>query len=175
MLRRPPHPEQFERSATAFLAPAERQALHAGAMAAPRDTVLRKLSRVLVLELNAARITGSLTAADSAGRWTEFVDRTREPGCWDSLATNYPPLLPRLRRPGGCRYEEFRTDAARRGRPPAARPAPEDPATVELRGVGFRYQGADRDALTGIDLTIHSGQMVAWSTRTGPARRAWRR
>lgn len=108
-----PAPEQFERSATAFLAPAgielaealattglapaERQALHAGAMAALHDTVLRKISRVLVLELNAARITGSLTATDSAGRWTEFVDRTREPGYWDSLATNYPPLLPRLR------------------------------------------------------------------------------
>jgi ATP-binding cassette, subfamily B, bacterial len=58
-------------------------------------------------------------------------------------------------------YEEFHTDAARRGRPPAARPAPEDPATVELRGVGFRYHGADRDALTGIDLTIHRGQVVA--------------
>lgn len=108
-----PAPEQFERSATAFLAPAgvelaealtttglapaERQALHAGAMAALHDTVLRKISRVLVLELNAARITGTLTAADSAGRWREFVDRTREPGYWDSLATNYPPLLPRLR------------------------------------------------------------------------------
>ena len=58
-------------------------------------------------------------------------------------------------------YEEFRADAARRVRPPAARPAPADPGLIELRDVGFRYQGADRDALAGIDLTIHRGQVVA--------------
>lgn len=103
--------EQFERSATALLAaadthlttaltglaPAERDAIRAGAMTALHETVLRKISRVLVLELNAARLTGSLTAADSAGRWAEFVDRTCEPGYWDSLAPRYPTLLPRLR------------------------------------------------------------------------------
>lgn len=103
--------EQFERSATAFLAPAaaeltsalvrtglaaaEQAAIRTGAMAALHDTVLRKISRVLVLELNAARITGSLTAADSAGRWAEFVDRTCVPGYWASLR-RYPPLLGRL-------------------------------------------------------------------------------
>ena len=48
--------------------------------------MLRKVSRVLVLELNAARITGALTAADSTGRWTEFVDRTCQPDYWDTLA-----------------------------------------------------------------------------------------
>lgn len=58
-------------------------------------------------------------------------------------------------------YEEFRDDAARRSRQPTGRPAPVDPAVVELRGIGFRYQGAERDALTGIDLTIHKGQVVA--------------
>lgn len=104
--------EQFERSATAFLAPAhaelahalagtgltppERDVVHAGAMAALHDTVLRKISRVLVLELNAARLTGTLTAADSAGRWAEFVDRTREPGYWATLDATYPPLRHRL-------------------------------------------------------------------------------
>lgn len=58
-------------------------------------------------------------------------------------------------------YEEFRDDAARRSRPPTGRSAPADPAVIELRGIGFRYQGADRDALTGVDLTIHRGQVVA--------------
>ncbi len=105
--------EQFERSATAFLAPAdadlaaalagtglaaaEQAALHTGAMTALHETVLRKVSRVLVLELNAARLTGTLTATDSAGRWAEFVARTCEPGYWESLGTHYPTLLPRLR------------------------------------------------------------------------------
>jgi type 2 lantibiotic biosynthesis protein LanM len=105
--------EQFERSATAFLtpadaeltaalartglAPAEQAAVRAGAMTALHETVLRKVSRVLVLELNAARLTGSLAADDSAGRWAEFVARTCEPGYWDSLGTHYPTLLPRLR------------------------------------------------------------------------------
>lgn len=103
--------EQFERSATALLAPAdahlttaltglapaEREPVRAGAMAALHETVLRKVSRVLVLELNAARVTGSLAAADSAGRWAEFVDRTCEPGYWDTLTPRYPTLLPRLR------------------------------------------------------------------------------
>jgi ABC-type multidrug transport system fused ATPase/permease subunit len=58
-------------------------------------------------------------------------------------------------------YEAFRADAVRRSRPATGRAAPADPKLVELRGVGFRYQGANRDALTGVDLTIHRGQVVA--------------
>jgi ABC-type multidrug transport system fused ATPase/permease subunit len=58
-------------------------------------------------------------------------------------------------------YEAFRADAVARSRPPTDRPAPSDPQRIELTGVGFRYQGADRDALRDIDLTIHSGQVVA--------------
>lgn len=106
--------EQFDRSAAALLAPplagfaadlrgiaglgaTERDAIAAGTGAALQQTVLRKISRVLVLELNAARLTGTLTAADSAGRWTEFVDRTCAPGYWDTLDHHYPALRPRLR------------------------------------------------------------------------------
>ncbi len=58
-------------------------------------------------------------------------------------------------------YEAFRADAAARSRPPTDRVAPADPQRIELSGVGFRYQGSDRDALRDIDLTIHSGQVVA--------------
>ena len=60
-----------------------------------RNTLHRKLARVLVLELNAARVTGRLTAADRAARWDE-VHRAHHP----------PRLLGR----------------ARRALPPAARP-----------------------------------------------------
>lgn len=92
----------LDRLATALaavdgLTPADRAAIHSGATEVLRDVVLRKVSRVLVLELNAARITGSLDAGDSAGRWTEFVDRTCRPGYWATLAEHYPTLLPRLR------------------------------------------------------------------------------
>ncbi|MGX7826213.1 ABC transporter ATP-binding protein [Actinokineospora sp. 24-640] len=58
-------------------------------------------------------------------------------------------------------YEAFRADALARARPPTDHPAPADPARVELRGVGFGYQGAAAPALSGIDLTIHRGQVVA--------------
>jgi lantibiotic modifying enzyme len=105
--------EQFDRTVEAYLRPtfdllaavlsgigglaaAERAAIHHGAAAALRETVLRKVSRVLVLELNAARITGTLTAADSAGRWSEFVDRTCQPGYWAGIAEHYPALARRL-------------------------------------------------------------------------------
>jgi ABC-type multidrug transport system fused ATPase/permease subunit len=58
-------------------------------------------------------------------------------------------------------YEAFRADALARTRPRTDLPAPADPARIELSGVGFRYEGAARPALSGIDLTIHSGQIVA--------------
>lgn len=58
-------------------------------------------------------------------------------------------------------YAAFRADALARTRARTARQAPADPARIELSGVGFRYADADRPALSGIDLTIHSGQIVA--------------
>jgi ATP-binding cassette subfamily B protein len=58
-------------------------------------------------------------------------------------------------------YQTFLADAAARSRPPTGLPAPAAPDRIELAGVGFRYRGADRDAVTGVDLTIHNGQVVA--------------
>jgi ABC-type multidrug transport system fused ATPase/permease subunit len=34
-------------------------------------------------------------------------------------------------------------------------------AAIEFRGVGFRYPGADRPALSGLDLTVQAGELVA--------------
>ncbi|RBQ18780.1 hypothetical protein DP939_16295 [Spongiactinospora rosea] len=39
--------------------------------------------------------------------------------------------------------------------------APEPLRTLRLRAAGFRYPGAGADALTGIDLDLHAGQVVA--------------
>ncbi|MFC6009790.1 ATP-binding cassette domain-containing protein [Nocardia lasii] len=38
---------------------------------------------------------------------------------------------------------------------------PVGPLPVSLHGVGYRYEGAQTDALAGIDLTIHPGEFVA--------------
>ncbi|MFE1502302.1 thiol reductant ABC exporter subunit CydD [Streptomyces albidoflavus] len=45
--------------------------------------------------------------------------------------------------------------------PQAAGPAPESPFPVELRGVAARHPGQERDALTGIDLTVTEGRRIA--------------
>ncbi len=79
------------------LADSERAAIRAGAATALYQVAHRKAGRVLVLELNAARITGRLTAEDSAARWAEFAELSASPHYWDSLTGHYPPLLPRLR------------------------------------------------------------------------------
>jgi type 2 lantibiotic biosynthesis protein LanM len=79
-----------------LLGAGERQAVVAGASAAIADAVRRKVSRLLLLELNAARVTGSLQAPDSAGRWSEFLERSAHRSFWDSLSPHYPTLLPRL-------------------------------------------------------------------------------
>jgi len=61
------------------------------------DTLRRKVNRVLVLELNAARITGKLTAPDAAGRWTEFLRTASRPEFWHGLTEHYPSLVDRLK------------------------------------------------------------------------------
>jgi class II lanthipeptide synthase len=78
------------------LAGAERAAITDGAAAALYQVAHRKLSRVLIVELNAARITGRLAAGDPAARWEEFLEISSSRHYWESLARHYPPLLPRL-------------------------------------------------------------------------------
>src|SRR6185503_4343552 len=60
-------------------------------------TVLHsKVSRLLVLELNAARVTGRLSAENSEQRWQQFLELSSQQSFWDNLATNYSSLLPRV-------------------------------------------------------------------------------
>ncbi len=82
----------------AQLSDAERQAVSEGTAAALRQEVWRKVSRVLVLELNAARVTGQLTAATPRERWHEWLTTATTPGFWDSLTGRYPTMVSRLRR-----------------------------------------------------------------------------
>lgn len=55
-----------------------------------------KLSRVLVLELNAARVTGRLTAEDPKERWNQFLELSSHRSFWGDLNIHYPPLLARV-------------------------------------------------------------------------------
>ncbi|MEU7898610.1 type 2 lanthipeptide synthetase LanM family protein [Nonomuraea sp. NPDC049152] len=78
------------------LTPAERRAVLAGAARSVEEDVRRKITRVLVLELNAARLSGRLTAADPAARWEEWKRSVAEPAFWHALAVPYPGMMARL-------------------------------------------------------------------------------
>ena len=58
------------------------------------STVLHtKVSRLLVLELNAARVTGQLCGESSEQRWQHFLELSSRQSFWDDLTSNYPSLL----------------------------------------------------------------------------------
>lgn len=58
-----------------------------------------KVGRLLLLELNAARVTGRLGEDGSAQeRWERFIELASQRGFWDGLRPHYPTLLPRVRR-----------------------------------------------------------------------------
>jgi type 2 lantibiotic biosynthesis protein LanM len=60
-------------------------------------TVLHtKVSRLLILELNAARVTGRLSGENSEQRWQEFIELSSQRSFWDDLVNHYPTLLSRV-------------------------------------------------------------------------------
>jgi type 2 lantibiotic biosynthesis protein LanM len=79
------------------LAPNERQVV----LGAVRETLCEalhaKLSRLLILELNAARVTGQLQGADKHARWQDFLRLSSRPDFWHGLSAKYPDLERRIR------------------------------------------------------------------------------
>jgi type 2 lantibiotic biosynthesis protein LanM len=60
-------------------------------------TVLHtKVSRLLVLELNAARVTGRLSGETPERRWQQFLELSSRQSFWDGLVNHYPSLLSRV-------------------------------------------------------------------------------
>jgi len=60
-------------------------------------TVLHtKVSRLLVLELNAARVTGRLSGENAEERCQQFLELSSRQSFWDELANHYPSLLSRV-------------------------------------------------------------------------------
>ncbi|MGD0607747.1 MAG: DUF4135 domain-containing protein [Streptosporangiaceae bacterium] len=79
------------------LGPAERAVILESTRATLCDALLRKVNRVLVLELNIARVTGKLTADDPAARWSQFLRMSEGLPFWESLSGQYPTMLDQLR------------------------------------------------------------------------------
>src|ERR1700752_1478709 len=60
-------------------------------------TVLHsKVSRLLILELNAARVTGRLSGDNPEQRWQQFLELSSQRSFWDDLANQYPSLSSRV-------------------------------------------------------------------------------
>jgi type 2 lantibiotic biosynthesis protein LanM len=78
------------------LGSAERQALLDATRRVLLDGSSRRLTRLLLVELHAAKLAGSLLADDSAGRWHEFVTRACEPSFWAETYEHYLGLRARL-------------------------------------------------------------------------------
>ncbi|RCG27099.1 type 2 lantipeptide synthetase LanM [Sphaerisporangium album] len=78
------------------LAEAEAGVIRKGAAEALEETVRRKVTRVLLLELNAARISGRLTEETPQLRWREWKASAETPEFWSSLTAHYPTMLSRL-------------------------------------------------------------------------------
>ncbi len=71
-------------------------------MAAAEEAFLfrlsRRLNRVLILELNAARVEGRLDGATSRERWLDFFDTSKTHEFWDYCFTEYADLRSRIER-----------------------------------------------------------------------------
>jgi type 2 lantibiotic biosynthesis protein LanM len=142
------------------LSAAERQAVLTGTGESVRSAVGGKVNRLLLLEFNAARVTGQLSAEDGAGRWAEFVDRASRIDYWTLLEEHYPTLLHRLaalisgRASAGLEFA--RRFAANRGRfGPLGLPAQPELTEVSF-GAGDTHRGGRSVAM----VTLAEGRLV---------------
>ena len=128
-------------------------------------------TRILLLEALESSMRGTLRAVEAAGAGEQFVDtweRTLEImvrlwWVWIGGAVFVATVGTALLCFGIFSVVERRSTWATRSvdwpeQDPSAEPAP---LPVALRLAGYRYPGADRDALSDIDLTIEPGEFVA--------------
>ncbi|MBT2117393.1 type 2 lantipeptide synthetase LanM family protein [Dyella sp. LX-66] len=78
-----------------------------------RDNAERKLNRVLLLELHAAKLSGQLTAPDESGKFAQFLELARQDAFKETLRRRYPVLEERLDRALGQQSEAILTLAQR--------------------------------------------------------------
>ena len=80
------------------LAADERAVLMQEAVRALRESASRKLNRVLLLELHAAKLSGQLTAEDEREKFVQFLELATQESFKDALRKRYPVLEARLAR-----------------------------------------------------------------------------
>ncbi|MEA9563586.1 MULTISPECIES: type 2 lanthipeptide synthetase LanM family protein [unclassified Xanthomonas] len=74
----------------------EREAILTATRQALLAVLHGKLTRLLLLELNAARVNARLDGDSAEERWTAFQQLTCKPDYWQSLAPHYPGLAERV-------------------------------------------------------------------------------
>lgn len=142
------------------LAPAEADVVLAAADLALRTNLHHKLARLLVLELNAARVDGRLVGDTPQARWDYFLGMTEQSGFWDELAPHYPTLRDRTGRLIANQVAAALLFAQRwaadrdslevlLGRPAGA-----------LNGLSFGAGDSHRGGLTVATLTCEGGRLV---------------
>ncbi len=80
----------------ADLSDSERCAVLTSANEVFRVRLFRRLSRLLILELNIARIEGRLNGETSSARWQDFFDTAKTQEFWDYCFQAYPDLRSRI-------------------------------------------------------------------------------
>ncbi|MDH5822864.1 type 2 lanthipeptide synthetase LanM family protein [Luteimonas sp. RD2P54] len=80
----------------AGLSPAEREVILSATETSLSFVLHAKLSRLLVLELNAARVDGRLAGEDPRARWRAFLEISARPSFWEGLSVHYPTLRGRI-------------------------------------------------------------------------------
>ena len=83
------------------------------AQQALRDNAERKLNRILLLELHAAKLSGQLSAADENGKFAQFLQLATQDAFKETLRRRYPVLEARLQRALGQQSKAI-VDLARR-------------------------------------------------------------
>jgi type 2 lantibiotic biosynthesis protein LanM len=66
-----------------------------------RASLHAKLARLLLVELNGARVAGRLEGADSRARWLDFLEQASNRRFWETLEAHYPTAPARIA--GVCR------------------------------------------------------------------------
>ncbi|TCV95971.1 type 2 lantibiotic biosynthesis protein LanM [Luteibacter rhizovicinus] len=77
------------------------------------DSAERKLNRVLLLELHAAKLSGQLLGANETAKFAEFLRQAKTPGFIEKIGQRYPVLKPRLNRVLGQQSQATISLAAR--------------------------------------------------------------
>jgi len=135
------------------LVDAEVDAVRLGATEALYRSARLKVSRVLVLEVHAARVSGRLTAPDPVSRWEQWRDGATRPGFWESLHDRYPTLRRRMDTMLGNGARAAATFATRfaadrEALQPAGVLPPGDPALLSVEfGSGDTHRGGQTVAM----------------------------